>query len=533
MATADLSAVFVALDVALIEAGADGLFHVSQELPEWCSGFGLTSGLTVDRNTLEEIFPFLSVFLADADEFWREKRRGCLESETWMQRDLGGKERVLLATALTTGSTSYLLLAIPAVRWEQQQSVLQRVRDKSLAYERLEYHAQQVEVRKREVERLNELKGDFIASMSHELRTPLNSILGFSDLMIQGRAGPLNQRQQDFMGHVKGAADHLLNLINDVLDLAKIEAGRIQLHPELLYLQAELEDVLPVLRSIALQKDISLAVAPGDHTLFADRLRFRQILYNLVSNALKFTPSKGRVEVNAASEGEWTTVTVADTGAGIALEEQTAIFDKYYQAGSRRAPRDGTGLGLAITKSLVEQHNGSIWVESEGAGTGSRFKFTLRARPPADDACEALDVLDGVEHQAASLVIALVEDDPSARRLVEAILVPPYTMCSYERGVDAVREIPKLRPHVILLDISLPDISGVDVLSQLRAHKDVRDVPVVAFSAHAMKDDRQQLLAAGFDDIVSKPITDSVELKRTVATLCGRTRSRVMPSSGA
>jgi CheY-like chemotaxis protein/two-component sensor histidine kinase len=338
------------------------------------------------------------------------------------------------------------------------------------------------------------------------------------------------------MSYVKGAAGHLLNLINDVLDLAKIEAGRVQLHPEVLSFQSELNEVLPVLRSIALQKDIALGVAAGDHVLFADRLRFKQMIYNLVSNALKFTPAKGEVSVSAVSSETGITVTVADTGAGISADEQAAIFDKYYQAGQRRAPRDGTGLGLAITKSLVEQHGGRIWVESEGTNKGSRFHFELPYARSANREGGTDTGADEVLIEAPApelLTVALVEDDPAARALVEEMLVPPFRVTSFERGSDALREIPQLKPDVVLLDMSLPDMSGIDVLQKLRAVRRLEGVPIIGLSAQAMTGDQEKFLAAGFDAFVCKPITDRVELKREIERLCrkaGQAASRPLPS---
>jgi signal transduction histidine kinase/CheY-like chemotaxis protein len=506
MDSAAFSGVFVALDLALLRVRPDESFDAVGEFPQWCARFGLTAGVGLSRSTLETTFPFLTVFLADAAEFWSEGRQGCLESDTWVQRDPEGAGISLVASAVSSASGSFLVLGIPGSRLDRQRSVLQRARDSGLAYERLERHARQVEIRRREIEKLNELKSDFLASMSHELRTPLNSIMGFSDLLIQGRAGTLSPRQQEFVGHVKGAADHLLKLINDVLDLSRIDAGEVQLHPEDLTLADVLDELLPALQAHAAQKGINLEVHDVGHSVYADPLRLKQIIINLVSNALKFTPGNGCVKVTAVSGGSDTTIAVIDNGVGIPLDEQSAIFEKFYQARSPGPVVEGTGLGLAITKRLVEQHGGRIWVESE-VGVGSRFVFTLPPRGAG----------------ANSVLIALVEDDPASRLLMEAMLAPPFAVRSYRDGAEALREIPRLLPDVILMDISLPDIDGIQVLKGLRSLNDVRQVPVIAVSAHAMAGDREGFLAAGFDAFVSKPIRDPDELKRTIERLAKRT----------
>jgi signal transduction histidine kinase len=239
---------------------------------------------------------------------------------------------------------------------------------------RLEAANQELEVRNREIERANRLKSEFLASMSHELRTPLNAIIGFSDLLAEEAPGPLTEKQQRFLGHIRDSAQHLLTLINDILDLSKIEAGRLELRREEFPVAAALAEVLPVVQSLASAKSVTLEAesCPG-LMISADRVRFKQILCNLLSNAVKFTPEKGAIGIRLEREAPWARVTVWDTGIGIPPGEQQAIFNEFYQVGTTtRGVREGTGLGLAITRRLVEQHGGRIWVESE-PGKGSRF----------------------------------------------------------------------------------------------------------------------------------------------------------------
>ena len=507
----------VALDLAVVESQPDGWFQFAALLPNWCQRFGLVAGAKMRRGQLEELFPLLSSFLYEVDEFWLHGATGRLDSEIWVQRDATGGQCSLHASAMTSAGKRLLLLGTPGAAYDRQHLVLQRIRDRNLAYEKLEREFARVEVRSREAQKLNELKSDFLASMSHELRTPLNSILGFSDLLSQGRAGALNARQAEFVSHVKTAADHLLSLINDVLDLSKIEAGHADLNQERLVLREALNEVMAELQASAVRRGIQLEVALGYWAVFADRLRLKQIVYNLVSNALKFTPRNGRIAVTAAARGKDVCVTVADTGIGIPEKDQQAVFEKYYQAGPPTPVQQGTGLGLAIAKRLVELQGGRIWVES-APGEGSRFSFTVCASMtddyPRDPQEEGRVNVSGQSHR-----IALIEDDPASRLFMEAMLTPPHILRSYESGSEALEDLPRLAPDVILLDMSLPDMSGLEVLKRLRANRALCETPVIAVSAHAMTGMKEEFLRAGVDAYFSKPLTDWAELQRTIERL--------------
>ncbi len=240
---------------------------------------------------------------------------------------------------------------------------------------------EQLEARNLEIEQANRLKDEFLASMSHELRTPLHTIIGFSELLTEQLEGPLNEKQHRFIGHILQDARHLLNLINEVLDISKIESGRLELKREIFDFGHCVEEVLAGLRPQAASKNIMLEnKSSSQTTLYADRTRVKEILYNLLSNAVKFTPEGGTVWVESTQDVESLRVSVCDTGIGIAKEEQLAIFDKFYQVrDSRKVVREGTGLGLSITKHLVELHGGTICIESQ-LGQGSRFMLTFPLR---------------------------------------------------------------------------------------------------------------------------------------------------------
>jgi PAS domain S-box-containing protein len=238
----------------------------------------------------------------------------------------------------------------------------------------------ELEARHREAERLNQLKSEFIASVSHELRTPLHTIIGFAELLHEQEAGTLNEKQSRFVHHIRSDSDHLLSLINDVLDLSRIEAGGLAVRTEGLSLQSVISEAVNAIRPQADSKKIAIREERiPDVSVFADLLRVRQILYNLLSNGVKFTDPGGEVRVAARLDGDHAQITVSDTGMGISPVECDKIFDKFYQVGyTTTGVRQGTGLGLAICKQLVEMQSGTIWVDSE-LGHGSHFHFTLPA----------------------------------------------------------------------------------------------------------------------------------------------------------
>jgi PAS domain S-box-containing protein len=239
-------------------------------------------------------------------------------------------------------------------------------------------YTRELESRNREVERANQLKSEFLASMSHELRTPLHTIIGFSELLGEGVEGALNEKQSRFISHIHKDSLHLLELINHILDISKIESGRLELRKETFDISGALEETLSSLRPQSIAESIRMEThlsIPG--AIVADRLRVKQIFFNLINNALKFTPKGGRVDVKGWLREGFVEVSVSDTGIGIPKEQHEAVFDKFYQTGATtKGVREGTGLGLAITKALVEAHGGRIWLESE-PGKGSRFTFTL------------------------------------------------------------------------------------------------------------------------------------------------------------
>src|ERR1700693_6402297 len=302
-------------------------------------------------------------------------REGNEGSGIWRHRRKDG-------TNIDVEITSYALsFADRAAEVVVAVDVTQRKRDeaeKRKFIDKLAASNQELELRNREVERATRLKSKFLASMSHELRTPLNAIVGFSDLLADGTPGELNDKQKRFVNHIKQGSAHLLQLINDILDLSKIEAGQLELRTEEFLVRDALPEVLSTIHPLAMAKNIRVEQKVDSNSLVkSDRVRFKQILYNLLSNAVKFTPKAGLITIECVDVRDFVRVSVTDTGIGMRAEDQAVVFEEFRQVeGNTDTANEGTGLGLAITKRLVEQQGGKISLESE-PGKGSRFTFTL------------------------------------------------------------------------------------------------------------------------------------------------------------
>ncbi|WP_442920366.1 sensor histidine kinase [Methanococcoides sp.] len=228
-------------------------------------------------------------------------------------------------------------------------------------------------------ETMNLEKSKFLANMSHELRTPLNAVIGFSEMLMLGTFGTLNEKQTKYVDNITSSGKHLLDVINDILDLSKIEAGRMELQPKEFDVPSTIEEVNMLLASMAVKKRIDISTDLADNTIVieADKTKFKQVLYNLLSNSLKFTPNNGTVVVSANVKDEMLYVSVKDSGMGIAKEDIGAIFSPFRQLEEMSSKvQQGTGLGLTLVKRFVEMHGGEIWVDSE-IGKGSTFTFTM------------------------------------------------------------------------------------------------------------------------------------------------------------
>jgi len=239
----------------------------------------------------------------------------------------------------------------------------------------------EIEEKSRQLAVASQHKSEFLANMSHELRTPLNAIIGFSEVLSERMFGELNEKQDEYLKDIHASGQHLLSLINDILDLSKIEAGKMELELSDFDLPMTIDNALMLIRERAGRRSIALNTAVGERVgqVHADERKIRQVLLNLLSNAIKFTPEGGRIEVEAKPVNGSIEVSVSDTGVGIAPEDQEAVFEEFRQVGTANKKVEGTGLGLALSRKFIELHGGKIWVESQ-VGQGSTFTFTVPVR---------------------------------------------------------------------------------------------------------------------------------------------------------
>jgi len=361
----------------------------------------------------------------------------------------------------------------------------------------------QLEGRNREVERATQLKSRFLANMSHELRTPLNAIMGFSELLGDPVNGAVTERQQRWLAHIRNGSTHLLQLVNDILDLSKIEADQIEFRPETVCLSKAIPEVMSIVRPLAQARLVNLAEdIPPELAVEVDRTRLKQIIYNLMSNAVKFTPAHGLVRIEARAFSEFVCISVRDTGVGIRPEDQEIIFEEFRQVSeTNKGVVEGTGLGLAITKRLVERQGGKIWLESE-IGKGSRFSFTLRKG-------EATERLAGpnppVSRDHQEFRILVIEDEAVAKELmVRHLQSEGFRTLTAATASEGLQVAHTKRPDAIILDILLPDADGWDLLHQLKQDPGTAEIPVIVVS---IVDRNGKGFTLGAADYLVKPVS--------------------------
>ena len=368
----------------------------------------------------------------------------------------------------------------------------------------LQQRAQALEEANTRLQELDRLKSQFLANMSHELRTPLNSIIGFSEVLVDGLVGELPPEQQECAESILYSGEHLLALINDVLDFSKIEAECMTLEPAAFDVAGWLAQVQATIVGLIEKKSQVLTVEIADDVppLTADRFRIKQVMINLLSNASKFTPEKGRIAISCRlADPDTMLFSVADTGIGIKPEDQEIIFEEFRQSSDSPAQQvKGTGLGLAISKRLVEMHGGRIWVESE-YGHGATFSFLLPlAGPPGSRPATE----ETIALSSDTRTVLVVEDDRQFSNLLAFHLRQEgYAPFQHYSGAGVLEQVLELKPALVTLDIMLPDQDGWEVLRALKSHPQTKDIPVLVIS---VLESGELALNLGAVDYLVKPV---------------------------
>jgi signal transduction histidine kinase/CheY-like chemotaxis protein len=367
----------------------------------------------------------------------------------------------------------------------------------------LQRRGNELEDASRRVQEADRLKSQFLANMSHELRTPMNSIIGFSEILIERLNGTIDAKHVGFLRHILTSGQHLLGIINDILDLSKIEAGKMEVYAEKFEVRPVIESVCTVMRGMA-KKTMPTFVIEADANLppiETDLAKFKQILYNLLSNAMKFSPAESAITIRAVHVDETITVSVRDEGIGIDPKNHDVIFEEFRQIdGSARRNFGGTGLGLALVKKFVQLQGGWVRVDS-APGSGSTFSFTL---PTESRAAVVSRIPELVPAEPRAERVLVVEDDAHAYDLIATALNSAgYLSVRARHGDEAIRLAREARPVAVTLDLVLPGIDGWEVLKTLKSDADTRDIPVVIISR---VDERDLGVALGADDYFVKPV---------------------------
>ena len=435
-------------------------------------------------------------------------------------------ERVAIK-AVGEGAQDYLVkgevnnhLLVRALRYaiERKQAQLERMQ----LTRRLKEQTAKLSLANAELSRAARLKDEFLASMSHELRTPLSAILGLAEVLQEELHNQIDAEQYECLGDIEQSGRHLLSLINDILDVAKIEAGKVELQITSVELDALCASSLQFIRQTASKKRLKLSQSftyPVSH-IPADERRLKQILINLLSNAVKFTPVGGHVglEVSLEQERQVIRLTVWDTGIGIAPEELPHLFKPFVQLHSSRdlAEHDlseqhhGTGLGLVLVHRLTELHGGGVQVESQ-PGKGSRFSILLPLRETTEQESHS----PAKEEKAppplprpttCSRILLAEDNEGMIRSIVNYLEAKGYSVTVARNGNEAIARATEELPDIILMDIQMPQMDGLQAIRHLRNSKQLATIPIIALTALAMPGDREQILAVGANDYLSKPV---------------------------
>ncbi len=399
-------------------------------------------------------------------------------------------------------------------------------KERNLLAQRIELRTEELRLANTELMRVLQTKDEFLANMSHELRTPLTSIMGISELLEMGVRGPLNQEQTESIQTIYQSGEHLLALINDILDLSKIEAGKLEIEPDFVHIDDVCQSCLSLIQGMAYSKSLTISYHLSDPQLniWADLRRLKQILVNLLSNAVKFTPAGGQIslEVDLQSKQQCVRFVVEDNGIGISQDNMQKLFQPFTQLDATLSRQyEGSGLGLALVRKLVELHHGKVFVESEGvSGKGSRFTVLLpwKQLPPSESALssEKSQSKESDEKKTDSVkqpgtrnqpVILLAEDNLSNILILSDYLDNfDYLVIQALDGKEAIEKADEFLPDLILMDIQMPVMDGLEAIRRLRQDTRFTQTPILALTALAMPGDLERCLEAGATDYVTKPV---------------------------
>jgi PAS domain S-box-containing protein len=427
---------------------------------------------------------------------------------TLITRLLEGTELLSHDWELVGSDGEVIPVELRLARMPSDQAQLLRVtildQRERLRTEEMRRRAAELELQNRRIQEASRLKSEFLANMSHELRTPLNAIIGFAELLHDGQVPHDAPQHKEFLGDILTSGRHLLQLINDVLDLAKVEAGKLDFRPEPVDVGKLVGEVVSITRTTAAKKKITVetTVDPSLVDITIDPNRFKQVAYNYLSNALKFTPEGGRVTIRVVADGpDRFRLELQDTGVGIASEDIGRLFVEFQQLESGASKRhQGTGLGLALTRRLVEAQGGAVGVSS-APGKGSTFHATL---PRHVRGGEAMLVTPTSTPRLGARTVLVVEDTVLDRELlVETLARAGYAVETAATGAEAIARCKERSFDAVTLDLMLPDMSGLDLLGALRTNGRARQTPVIVVTVAA---DHRLIAAFAVHDVIEKPL---------------------------